>query len=89
MEMLKYALQALGVDPDVLLGQAAEIGAAFGRLDRKCQDILINQHTLMAHFGLEIPPPTEEQAALIAAESAKVVAASTMPADDRMNGHGQ
>lgn len=87
MEMLKYALQALGVDPDILLGQAAEIGAAFARLDRRCQEILTNQHTIMAHLGLEIPPPSAEQAALIAQESQKLITRLS-GSDGGLNGQG-
>lgn len=88
MEMVKAMLSAIGVDPDLLLGQAAEIGAAFRRLDVKMGEILTNQHTIMAHLGLEIPPPTPEQAAMIAAESQRVIA-GLQAVPDGVNGHGR
>ena len=74
MEMLKTLLAMTGIDPEQLLMQAQAIGEGFVRLEQKIDVITANQHTIMVQLGLEIPPPSDEQAALIAAESEKVLA---------------
>lgn len=78
MDMLSLAVKAMGIDPMAIMQQAEGLGRAFDLIGRSCERqehalarIEASQLAIMTELGLAVPPPTEEQAALIAAESRK------------------
>lgn len=77
MDMMTLALRSMGIDGDALLNQAKQIGGAFqtigdrlAALDAKLDRLEANQHAVMGHMGLYVPPPSGDALIMIDAESA-------------------
>ena len=75
-DMIGLAIKAMGIDPKAILSTADSLGRAFGVIGESCQRqeaalarLEASQLAIMAHLGLTVPPPTDEQADIIAAES--------------------
>lgn len=84
MDMFAMALRGMGIDPDVVMTQAAGIGKAFERLlsgqavmMAKLDAIESNQLAIMAALGLPLPEPGADIQRLIEAESVRHIAIST------------
>lgn len=76
MDMLALAVKAMGIDPLAIMAQAEGLGRAFDVIGQSCARLELavarleaGQLAMMTEMGLYVPPPTEEQAALIALES--------------------
>lgn len=78
MDMLTMAMKGMGIDPESIVAQAKQLGAAFESIVRTQALILENQATAQAsldmitsHLGLYVPPPAPEVMRLIESESAR------------------
>lgn len=76
MDMLSLAVKAMGIDPGAIMAQAEGLGKAFDLIGRSCERLEqglarleAGQLAIMTEMGLYVPPPTAEQAELIARES--------------------
>lgn len=76
MDMIAIAIKAMGIDPAQVMGQLENLGRAFDHLGRSAARqeealarIESSQMAIMTELGLAVPPPTDEQAEMIAAES--------------------
>ena len=95
MDMITLALKGLGIDPAAVMGQAAALGEAFERLasgqDRlgvQLATVQASLDTISAAMGLYVAPPSGAIAALIEAESVKIVEAGGGPSDVIFTGSG-
>lgn len=77
MDMMALALKSMGIDGEALMGQAKLIGTTFQTiadrltaLDAAAVRIEANQHAVMGHMGLYVPPPSGDALVMIDAESA-------------------
>lgn len=75
-------LKASGIDPAAIMGQAQQLGTAFGQLvagvaqlGAQLDGLKANQLAIMAHLGMAVPDPSPDQLAIIAAETRKVIGA--------------
>lgn len=75
-DMLGVAFKAMGVDPVLMMGMAENLGRSFELIAKSCERqelalerIEASQLAIMTELGLAVPPPTDEQAELIARES--------------------
>lgn len=92
MDMMTLALKSIGIDGEALMGQAKQIGATFQviaerltTLDAALARIEANQHAVMGHMGLYVPPPSGAALVIIEAESAAYAKRAEAAAQDALS----
>jgi hypothetical protein len=81
LDMFVILMKSLGLDPQLMTRQVGEVATAFRAMQEAQTEagaalgrVEANQRAMMTHMGIYVAPPTDDELALIATESTKLLA---------------